>query len=177
MDANDFYSLGEEAIAVADLRIDLSRALVQAVVKYPFATVVEVSRVREREAGVVDFEAEIPQDPPVPIRSRERLAILVAADKNATPLVCALRKDFPEVPHLNATAEGEPRQLCIFGEDYAEIGPYLTPRLLLDRIADWLARAAIEELHLNNQPLEPFMLSHRSSVLGTSACLPRGSPR
>ena len=70
-----------------------------------------------------------------------------------------LRKDFPEVLHLNATVEGEPRQLCIFGEDYAEIGPYLTPRLLLDRIADWLARAAVEELHLPDQPLEPFLLS------------------
>lgn len=158
MDAKDFYSLGEP-IAVADLDIDLSRALVQAVAKYPFTTIVEVRQAGEREAIVVDFEAEIPQDPPVPILGRERLAILVAADKTSAPLVCALRKDFPEVLHLNATAEGEPRQLCIFSEDYAEIGPYLTPRLLLDRIADWLARAAVEELHLTNQPLEPFLLS------------------
>lgn len=158
MDADDFYSWGEP-IATTDLRIDLSRALVEAVAKYPFAKIVEVRRDGEREGIVVDFEAEIPQEPPVPIQSRERLAVVVAPDKNTAPLVCALRKDFPEVLHLNATAAGEPRQLCIFGEDYAEIGPYLTPRLLLDRIADWLARAAVEELHLPGQPLEPFLLS------------------
>jgi proteasome lid subunit RPN8/RPN11 len=158
MNADDFYTWGEP-IAAADLRIDLSRALIQAVAKYPFATIVEVRRAGEREGIVVEFEAEIPQEPPVPIQSRERLAFVVAPDKNVAPLVCALRKDFPEVLHLNATAEGEPRQLCIFSEDYAEIGPYLTPRLLLDRVADWLARAAVEKLHLTTQPLEPFLLS------------------
>ena len=93
MDADEFYSWGEP-IAQADLRTDLSRAMVQAVAKYPFAEIVEVRRDGEREAIVVDFEAEIPQQPPVPIQSRERLAVVVSPEKNTAPLACDCARTF-----------------------------------------------------------------------------------
>ena len=80
-------------------------------------------------------------------------------DDHKRPAVLVLRQNFPEVLHLNFSPKGDPKELCIFEEDYREVRAWLTPRLLLDRIADWLARAATEELHLLDQPLEPFILT------------------
>ncbi len=142
-----------------DLALNNVRELATAIDGFPFAALTDIRRDQEREGLVVDFQVELPQDPPVPIRSIEPLLIALSPDPNERPVVLALRKDFPEVLHLNLTAKSAAKELCIFEEDYREVKSRLTPRLLLDRIADWLARAAVEELHQPDQPLEPFLLT------------------
>ena len=153
------YHLWGEPIARENLKIPRAIEIARAVEKYPFTTYIESRRNGVAEGIVIDFETELPQNPPVPILGTERLLIGIQPDDHKRPAVLVLRRDFPEVLHLNLSPEGEPKEPCIFEEDYREVRAWLTPRLLLDRIADWLARAATEELHLLDQPLEPFILT------------------
>ncbi|MBK8139463.1 MAG: hypothetical protein IPK52_27230 [Chloroflexi bacterium] len=61
--------------------------------------------------------------------------------------------------HQNLTPPNTPRQLCLFEEDPYEAMHRHTPSGLLDKIANWLQRAAIQSLHVDGQPLEPLLLS------------------
>jgi len=108
------------------------------------------------EGVELDFDAEVPQHPRYDIHQRERICVTFGSDDSKAPHILALRRKFPLTPHQNATEAGQPRELCLFADDYREVRSVLTSERLLDRIADWLKRAALGQLHLPGQPLEPF---------------------
>ena len=170
MNADEIIAWGE-FVNPAELTRPSLLAIIGAIEKYPFVSFVETRRDGEYEGVVFDFNVELPQDPPVPIASTERVLIRIGPDENKPPIISPLRHDFPDTLHLNLTPKGEPKQLCIFEEDYREVKARLTPRLLLDRIADWLARAAVEELHLSDQPLEPFLLASDRLIFDRDAVI------
>jgi len=153
-----FYAWGE-AVSQDQLTIPRVWALAEAVDRFPFATLLDVRRKDDREGLIVEFQVELPQRPPVPILNRERIAIVLSPDENDVPKAYALRKDFPDTLHQNLTPPNEPKDLCLFEAEYREIKAQLTPMMLLQRVADWLARAAVEELHPSDQPLEPLLVS------------------
>ena len=77
---------------------------------HPLATLVE-ARVQNTESGreeilVVDVEPELPQDLVHDISSVERLSLAFCKNAQRCPVVTALRKDFPQVSHLNWTPAG-----------------------------------------------------------------------
>lgn len=141
-------------------------ALIEAVHAHPFVKLIETRRKDADDVVVVEFEVELPTDPAADIRATERLAIAVGGDEFTTPTVLALRKDFPnDLPHTNLTLAGEPTSLCLFGEPYVELVGSLTPPMFLERIGRWLGRAAMDGLHLPDQPLEPLLLTNERIII------------
>lgn len=173
MNADEIITWGE-GVDPSELTRPLLLAIAGAIEKHPFASFVEARRDGEIEGVVFDFNVELPQEPPVPIASSERILIRIGPDDNTPPIVSPLRYDFPDTLHLNLTPKGEPKQLCIFEEDFREVKARLTPRILLDRIADWLARAAVEKLHLSDQALEPFLLTSDRIIFSRDAIFSSG---
>jgi integrative and conjugative element protein (TIGR02256 family) len=158
VDHEVFHTWGEP-INQDELTNPRARSLANAISRLPFVRLLEVRRKDSREGLIVEFEVELPQYPPVPILSREHILIALSPDEDDPPEVYALRRNFPETPHQNLTPLDKPKGLCLFEEEYRDIKPQLTPQMLLQRIGSWLARAAVEGLHLSDQPLEPLLLS------------------
>ena len=133
------------------------KALLAAIPKRTYVTAKRILRHDDHEGVELNFDAEVPQDPCCDIHRCERICVAFGPDDSAAPSILALRRTFPATPHQNATGTGEPKQLCLFADDYREVRSVLTAEMLLDRIADWLRRAALGKLHLPGQPLEPFL--------------------
>lgn len=76
------------------------------------------------------------------------------------PIVHALRKDFPQVSHLNLHLQEFPRNLCLYDERYEEIRHLWTSARFIHRIREWLALTARGELHQEDQPLERILIDY-----------------
>lgn len=152
------------------LRSPAARDAVAALARgVPFVSLVEVRRAAERDVLVLDVEPEVPQDPAHDVRPVERLAVLFRpgppGPPPSPPSVLALRADFPDVPHLNLTAEGEPRSLCLYEAPYAERRLTWTAEAFLRRLQEWLSLTARGELHQLDQPLEPVFFGSLDRVV------------
>lgn len=67
-----------------------------------------------------------------------------------------VREDFPTVPHLIVNCGGKQRSICYTDLSYAEITHKLNGRFLIECINKWFVKTARNELHREDQPLEPF---------------------
>jgi len=111
-----------------------------------------------QEVVVLDLEIPLGQKDLInDIRSHERIAI-VFGESDHQPLVIPLRNGFPDVSHLNAVPPGAPRTLCIYEEPWSEIKLQWTPLSFLERVRRWFEKTAYDELHADDQPLDPFFL-------------------
>lgn len=126
-------------------------------------------RLDNRIGFEIDFVAEIPQRPVVDIRRPERLVITVGESRQMQPEVLCLRKSFPTTPHTNLRPADQPTSLCLFEEPFGDISHDFTPSQLIGRIFNWLNSAAVDELHLPDQPLEPFIFSDGTIMIGRGA--------
>lgn len=122
---SDAYYSTPGATPIADpqeLRIPRAQALVEAVVRDRDAELVALSRADDTGSGaveciVLDITCDgVPSRDSFGIRYRERLALLVSADEGELPVVLALRKDFPALPHQNRVAPSAPASLCLYFE-------------------------------------------------------------
>jgi hypothetical protein len=111
-----------------------------------------------QEALIVDVHCdEVPNRNPLGLSSPERLALVVTEGSNGPPEVRALRQEFPNVLHLNATPVGEPRSLCLYFEPHRAVMRTWTAPAFLRRIQWWLLKTWTGELHAADQPVEfPF---------------------
>lgn len=160
--------------AVNDLRSPAALAAVAALSRgVPFVSLVEARRTPDRDVLVLDVEPEVPQDPVHDIRPVERIAVLFwpgpAGPPPAPPSVRALRRDFPDVPHLNLTDDGEPQSLCLYEAPYSERRLTWTAEAFLRRIQEWLSLTARGELHQDDQILEPVFFGTLNRVVLPSA--------
>jgi proteasome lid subunit RPN8/RPN11 len=124
----------------------------------PYVKTLEFRRAGDDEVIVVELEIEIGQRVTADIRRFERVAILIPKDDEALPDTLTLRADFPVVAHLNLRHAELPRSLCLYEGHPAELLLGWTPRKYLERIREWLARTAKQELHAEDQPLEPLLI-------------------
>lgn len=127
----------------------------------------------ETETVIFEVEPETPQRPIHDIRSIERVAITFEATDLEMPEVQALRSDFPLVPHLNLKVEEFPRSLCLYDEPWRELQLRWTPAELIDRLREWLAKTARNELHADDQPLEPLLLGSPWTIVVPKGLLHR----
>lgn len=111
----------------------------------------------EEEVVVFDFHIDKHQNLIHDIKEVERIAISFKSDKEL-PRVFALRKDFPSnLSHLNSPNPNLPRELCLYEESWSELKhKWSAPTFLLE-IREWLELSAVNKLHLEDQPLEPFL--------------------
>ena len=136
---------------------------------YPLAELVE-TRARETEGHreevvVIDVEPELPQDLVHDVRSVERLAVGFLEGERHYPVITALRRDFPRVPHLNWTPAGNPKELCVYEDPWSEVRLRWTGAGFLRDMVEWLSRTAVDDLHGTDQPLEPFLFESANVVV------------
>lgn len=165
--SDDFLPL--EGLVVPATALNLPRARGTAELAgagvLPFVNLIECRRGSEAdgapasESVVIDAVVERPQAPAHDIRRQERLAIIFTGADNTYPTVLALRKDFPNTPHLNLTGYEFPRSLCLYDRPWPEVALRWTPAAFIERIRYWLAQTARGTLHQEDQPLEPLLLS------------------
>ena len=155
-----FFEVDGEIVALDQLEIAKARdlAFMLDAGQIPFASLVECRKRGYSETVVFDVDVEVPQLCRYSIRPSERVAATFHEDDSPYPIVYALRKDFPEVPHLNLHIQEFPRNLCLYDEHYEEIKRRWTSPSFVHRIRDWLALTARGELHQEDQPLEPILI-------------------
>ena len=86
------------------------------------------------------------------IKAREPLALHF--EEGRLPEVRALRKDFPEVPHLHCVLQNQPVSLCLYFEPWSAVQRTWTPQKHLRRILWWLSETAKGKLHKDDQQIE-----------------------
>ena len=134
--------------------------------KIAFAKLVECRKHGKFEAVVFDLDVEVPQVRQHPILSSERIAATFEGpDDVRFPKVEALRKDFPQVPHLNLHIREYPRNLCLYDERYEDTKRRWTPPRFIHDIRRWLALTAKGELHQDDQPLEPLLIDYVGHIV------------
>ncbi|MCY3859236.1 MAG: ThiF family adenylyltransferase [Gammaproteobacteria bacterium] len=165
----DWFDAPGERISADAVEIEQTREVVQALATYPFAKLVEVrthtTEIGETETLVIDVEPELPQATVFDIRSPERLCVSYTEGETRYPIVSALRKDFPLVPHLFSTRVDEPRRLCLYEEPWIDVSLTWTGAGFLRYLVEWLSRTAIAELHASDQTLEPVLFESTNTLL------------
>ena len=158
-----------DLIDPAEFRFNGAQQVWEAAGWYPLVTRVE-SRAREiedrrEEVLVIDIEPELPQDLVHEIASVERLSVSFLEGERDAPIVRALREDFPRVPHLNSTAAGDPKSLCVYDDPWSEVRLRWTGVAFLRHLVQWLSRTAVGDLHGTDQALEPFLFESVNAVI------------
>jgi len=158
----DFFEADGEIVGLDQLEITKARdlAFMLDAGQIPFARLVECRKKGHLETVVFDVEVEVPQLCQYSIRPSERVAATFHEADSTYPIVHALRKDFPQVPHLNLHIQEFPRNFCLYGERYEEIKRRWTSPRFVHRIRDWLALTARGKLHQEDQPLEQILIDY-----------------
>lgn len=151
-------SFGTE-ISANNLAIPRARALAQAAERGLLIggrlSAIKVSKDKLHEAILLELDVERPQDSAVDIKRREPITI-VFQQKDSLPEVRAVRTGFPRTIHQNYSNPSEPPWLCIDDRPWQEAKLSFTASSFVQRIQLWLSRAARNELHATDQPLEPI---------------------
>lgn len=162
----NILKLDAKQVDPATLSIPKATAFYNAVVVSHFSTITDVLKdMQGREIIVVETEVEVPQYPKVDVRRKEIFAAVFDPADQQLPRAWMLREDFPELPHLLLELTEKPRSLCLYNMPYDDVKLFWTGFLFLERIREWLKLSATGELHQNDQPLEPLLLSDEGMVL------------
>ena len=145
------------------LRFERSEQLVKAIQKNEYTCLISCEREDDIDFIKLQIEVELPQRPPVPINQIEDILIVIK-NENDLPNVFAIRDDFPETIHQNASVCSH-AWLCLYEDPWIEISDGITPEMFIERIREWLERAAINELHLQDQPLEPYLITGEKIII------------
>lgn len=116
--------------------------------------------------SAVHFEVDVerPQVLAHPIRATEPIAVLFPFD-GGQPSVLALRPDFPDTNHQNATPPDFPCSLCVDDRPWNEARLTSSAPDLVRRIQLWLAKAAKGELHDPAQPADPIFYTSSLALI------------
>jgi len=154
-------------VGASDLAIGRARALACSLDAddIPFAKLIECRKDGVREVVVFELDVEVPQVRQYPIRPTELIAATFTEADAFAPIVHALRKNFPQVPHLNLHWQEYPRNLCLYDERYDDIRRRWTPPRFIHDIRRWLALTAQGKLHQEDQPLEPLLADYVGHIV------------
>jgi len=153
-------------IQLTNLLIEKAIQFAQAISRGPYVKFIDCKQSENNDEVIYfDIEPEIGQLPTNDIQYQERLAVLFYKLDEKSPEVYALRKDFPFVMHLNAMNFEVPRCLCIYETSYDERRILWRANAFLEDIRTWLERTAQGDIHLDDQPLEPFLLGTLGNLI------------
>ncbi|SFN67979.1 ThiF family adenylyltransferase [Dokdonella immobilis] len=171
--ADTFYELCNvtEIASAEALTIPRARALFNAIERHRDYSIVQLLQQTKDgaptiECLIVDVECDgVPSKNQFGIAYRERLALCVPSDPKRLIDVLALRRDFPELMHLNQGLPGAPASLCLYFESPAAVLRTWTPPAFLRRIQWWLERSARGELHPADQPVEQMFFASQYELI------------
>ncbi|MGD9993957.1 MAG: Mov34/MPN/PAD-1 family protein [Salinivirgaceae bacterium] len=111
------------------------------------------------EVILAKFDIEVPQYPKNGIKAYEEVAIICSVKDDNFPEVYALRSDFKTgLPHTNAKTFEYPINLCVTEELFREVKYRFNEFEFVSKISRWFKLTAIDELHQEDQQLEPFYI-------------------
>ncbi|MGE5418172.1 MAG: ThiF family adenylyltransferase [Acidobacteriota bacterium] len=155
----EYIDVSGEVINITDLQIPKAIDTAITVQRLDFVNLIECRR--EPDSGnefvIIDIEPELGQVNVNDIRKTERIAILFDSKDQISPEALALRRDFPQVPHLVLKTTEFPRSLCLYDERYEDQKLSWTSSKLINRISEWLSQTSRGALHGEDQPLEPLL--------------------
>ena len=129
---------------------------------------IEIKQNGKKDIFVLEFELDVPSKPKFKIKGKERIAIVVCSEVSI-PKVYALRDDFPlKLSHINLSNQPRPVDLCIYEETFQELKFHWSGIKFLSDIKYWLESTATGELHQEDQPLEPFFVSSKIIIYGST---------
>ena len=118
------------------------------------------------ERLLLNFLPDIPNDPVNDISQEEPILIISSDDNRELPKVFATRENFPVgLPHTNITKNQRPVSLCIFEDEFEELKHQWSGSYFLKSIKNWLELTARNELHQEDQPLEPFIIGSKGVII------------
>ena len=117
------------------------------------------------EIIVADIATDIPQTPKENIQRKEPIELRFSKDANDFPEIYALRKDFPQVPFLKWTPNGEPRSLCVYAEEYSHNQLTWTGKNFLARVQFWFRENSRGNLRQPGQPLEQIFFANTWEII------------
>jgi hypothetical protein len=155
-------TLTGERVSLNSLRIAKARQFAQYLRDAGPGAFVKLREVRRQmvppaETVVFVVTPERPQKLANPIEGHEPLAATFPEGDDRMPEVISLRRDFPNVPHLNLCVNELPKSLCLYDQPYENVRLTWTPAEFLRRIHFWLSGTATGTLHGEDQPLEPLL--------------------
>lgn len=129
--------------------------------------IIETSKdIIDREILFLQFFLDIPNNPVNDIQQKEIIKIVTFKSSSLLPQVFAIREDFPiGLPHTNVTKDKRPISLCVFEENFEELKHKWSGAYFLQSIKVWLELTAINQLHQENQPLEPFIIGSNGIII------------
>jgi integrative and conjugative element protein (TIGR02256 family) len=163
-----FFEAPGEIVSSSQLQLPKAKGLALALEtgSVEYAHLVECRKTSKNEEVVLfDVDVEVPQHKVHQIHPRERIAVTFGVTDRVMPKTEALRRDFPQVPHLNLHRQEFPRDLCLYAERYEEIRRRWTAARFVKRVREWLASTAKGELHQPDQPLEPVLLDYIGHIV------------
>ncbi len=172
----EFCKIDGEVVSIDDVNISKAKDFANSVISSTFAHFIECRRTNaNNEIIVFNAEVEIGQKTVYDIKPLERIAVEFDVSDNFMPEVLALRKNFPSVPHINLRSREFPRSLCVTELPYSELKLQWTGITFVEDIRRWLAEAAKDTLHAEDQPLEPLLGTAKDIIVLPYDLFTRGS--
>ncbi len=179
----DYEDLAGDPVTPEGLCIPKAQALAQLLFSdapYPFVKpagcrVVAKEGEVYREIIIFDVDVSLSQRPVHGIQRVEHIAAVFREDDRFPPEALALRRDFPEVPHLNIIPWERPKSLCLSDQPYSEVRLRWTASKFVESIRTWLALTAEGVLHQEDQPLEPLLSGVETKIILPADLFAEGS--
>ena len=131
-----------------------------------FVSIGPVTRKGHFDVIDIEVEPELPKVRQVKIDNKEPLRLHFYADDRASPLISALRDDFPlGHVHTSLTRNEHGVFLCVWEENWHDLKRKLTGQILVERIRAWLTRMATGTIHAEGQGVEPLLPSTADVLL------------
>jgi len=137
----------------------IERAKKIALSTHPYAKLNQIIRKQDgSEALIFTLDIDINQKPLNGIKATEEIAVICEKQDIAFPAAFALRKSFKlGLPHTNAKEFERPVSLCLTEQIFSEVKHSFNSFEFIESIRIWFAKASRNELHAEDQPLEPFI--------------------
>ena len=147
-------------IEFKDLKLTRAKDIAHVIFNHPYCLENSISlRGREDEAEIIlaTFDIEISQFPKNGIQPYEDIAIICTINDNTFPEIYALREDFKNgLPHTILQTFEHPVCLCVTEQLFCEVKHRFNTFDFIESIRQWLTQTADNNLHQEDQPLEPF---------------------
>ncbi|MGF1729489.1 ThiF family adenylyltransferase [Photobacterium kasasachensis] len=166
---SDYFPCHEDKIEEDEVKLNGSTSMVKAIKRDQCADLIDI-RVKKIEGKsfeyiIVDiYNDEIPSRNKTGIKYCERISY-VFTEGEVTPLTLAMRKDFPVTMHQDAIAPEQPKSLCLYVDPKDVVDAYWTAERHIKRTRWWLKKAAMGELHPDDQALEQLFYNSSSTIV------------
>ncbi|NPE29037.1 hypothetical protein HNV12_13945 [Methanococcoides sp. SA1] len=148
------------AISFENLNLTRAKILALAIQDHPLCinnSIAYIRREDKSEIIFVTFDNEIPQHTLNDIKVREDVAIICNVTDNNFPEIYALRNDFKKgLSHTNIMPFEHPISLCVTEQLFCEVKHKFNSFEFIESICKWFSLTAEDNLHHDDQPLEPF---------------------